>query len=225
MNDLKVLSDYEKFKYQKSHQILGEELNVIFTYIEPANRNLSVYGHQIYQLFLRVCTEFEAACKLAMKRTKLVETVKEKENRWNIDTYKKLETVEVASREGGCSDCNLDVTHGKLSDFKFHFFNWTGDKIFQPLAYFSSQSSASEHNFYREYNKVKHNRETLFEKANLENLINGYLALTAILDWQGIEINKSVISVCGNEYITGARFGYFWVTSTDKPKISEKHYF
>jgi hypothetical protein len=228
MASLTPLSDRDKFKYQKSHQLLGQELTALFTYVEPADSNLLVYGHQIYQLYLRVCTEFEATCKLAIRRTGLGSTLKGKSGKaledkdWNILSYKQLDAILLQPRDGCCSECDLDLTRGKLSDFKFQFFNWTGNKTFQPLVEFLTENSVK---FYKDYNDVKHNREVSFPNANLENLINGYLALMAVLDWQGVAINQSVISSCGNSYITGAHFGYFWVTNSVDPKVPEKHYF
>jgi hypothetical protein len=231
MSSLKQLSDQEKFKYQRAHLLLGQDLSKLFTYVEPADSNLVVYGHQIYQLYLRVCTEFEAVCKLSLYRTGMASTLtytrkgKElplPEIKWNIDVYKKLDMLDLQPREGCCSACNLDITRGRLSHFKFRFFNWDGNVTFHPLANFSNGNPIK---FYKEYNAVKHNRETSFPNANLENVLNAYLALTAVLDWQGVEVNQSVISSCGNNYITGAHFGYFWVTSVEDPQIREKHYF
>lgn len=227
MSALRAISPQEAVNYQRVHQLLGNDLLEFFTYVEPADLNLTVFGHRSYQLFLRICTEFESACKTAVKRSGISTTFLDKsgrvksESRWDITDYAKLNELDLPVRKNnGCSGLNLK--RGKLSDYQFSLFNWRNAKTFKPLLQFQNSETLS---FYQRYNKVKHNREEQFEEANLDNLVNSYLALTAVLDWQDISINQTVITDCENESFFGAKFGYFWVTNSSVPTTSEKIYF
>ena len=49
--------------YQASFQLLVSDLQRILEFVEPTDANGATYSHRIYELFLRVCTEFESLCK------------------------------------------------------------------------------------------------------------------------------------------------------------------
>ncbi len=225
MTILEPLSSQETINYQRAHELLGIELLKIFNYVEPDDANLSTFGHELYQLYLRLCTEFEAACKLAVRRSKLNISYKKdclkQERFWNIDDYAKLDSIQLEERDSsGCSD--LNNKRGKLSEFRFKLFVWGTPRCFRPLTSFSDSKSPI---FYKDYNAVKHNRVKNFNKATLENVVNSYLALTAVLDWQGIAINKNTGTGCDNELLFGAKFGVFWVFDSEEPSLGMKMYF
>jgi hypothetical protein len=225
MNILKEVTINEMNNYQRSHELLGVELIKIFNYVEPDDANLSTFGHELYQLFLRLCTEFESACKLAIRRSNLQILDKnnciKKEKDWKITDFALLNSIQLPERDSsGCSD--LNNKRGVLSEFKFYLYMWTSSRNFKPLLNFANNEGPS---FYKDYNSVKHNRVNDFKKATLENVINSYLALTAVLDWQGIVINKNTGTSCGNELLFGAKFGFFWVLDSEEPSMSMKMYF
>ena len=206
------LTSSEKLNHQRAYELISVDLLEIFTYIEPHCSNGNAYGHQIYQLYLRICTEFEAACRLALRR--LGEVKRKKKNGdeidWKISDYAKL------NKAGGCwdrSSCQLTPT-GSLADYQFVFLEWC-EKI-TPLHSFSHESSKSP-KFYQSYNSVKHDRLENFKEANLNNLLNAFSALVAVLDWQGISVDHNVLANCSNEVITGSKFGYFFI-NTDEIK-------
>lgn len=158
--------------HQRAYELLGNDLMRIFAFVEPNEANKDCFGHEIYQLLLRVCTEFESVCKLAKIR---LEYPGNPEN-WNIKKYAELNESTV-----GC---------GVLSEYKFQFTELSIASVIQPLESFSNPNkNLKSPSFYQAYNNVKHDRKTNFPEANLWNLLSSYAALTAVMYWQGIETN------------------------------------
>lgn len=227
MTSLESISSQETINYQLAHELLGKDLLDFFSYVEPADANLKVFGPKSYQLYFRICTEFESACKCVIKRPGIAPSILDKsskikeESKWNITDYVKLNDLVLPNRKD--SACKvLNLKRGKLSDYKFIIFNWRATHIFAPLATFEELNSPK---FYQDDSKTKHNRQELFESASLENLINSFLAITYLLDWQDIAINKEFLTDSENESFFGARFGFFWITNVTAPAINEKMYF
>jgi hypothetical protein len=171
-NSWKSLTPSEIRNHQRAYELLGNDLMRIFAFVEPNKANKDCFGHEIYQLLLRVCTEFESVCKLA--KTRLKHTGKP-EN-WNIKKYAELNDVVIG--------------RGTLSEYKFSFIEFDSDEVIQPLQPFeNSDEKLKSPLFYKAYNKVKHDRKSNFSEASLWNLLNSYAALTAVMYWQGIETN------------------------------------
>jgi hypothetical protein len=194
--------------HQRAYVLLGNDLLKIFEFVEPVKPNAACFGHQIYQLFLRVCTEFESVCKLACRRLG-VQVKQSKDGRpldWNIHDYSQL------NKQLGCcshDDCSTSSSSPKLSDYKFYFHDWVvSEDPICPLESFANGQAPSPI-FYKHYSEVKHDRENAFEKANLENLMHSFAALVAVLDWQGIRVDSHIVADCFGETVIGARFGYF----------------
>lgn len=194
--------------HQRAYVLLGNDLLKIFEFVEPVQANAACYGHQIYQLFLRICTEFESVCKLACRRLN-IEVSRSRDGRkkdWKIDDYSKL------NKHPGCclhDGCKTSSGSPKLSDYKFYFHDWVvarGPDC--PLESFANGQDPSPI-FYKSYNKVKHDREKAFEEARLANLMHSFAALIAVLDWQGIRVDTHIVGDCSGVEVVGARFGYF----------------
>lgn len=204
----KSLTPSEIRNHQRAYVLLGNDLLKIFEFIEPVPANGDCYGHQIYQLFLRVCTEFESVCKLACRRLDF-EIRKSSEGReldWKINDYSKLN-----NQFGCCShdDCSTTSSSPKLSDYTFYFHDWVvSEDPISPLKSFTNGQDPSPI-FYKSYNTVKHDRKNSFEKANLKNLMHAFAALISVLDWQGIKVDSHIVADCSGETVIGARFGYF----------------
>ncbi len=158
--------------HQRAYELLGNDLMRIFSFIEPSEANKDCFGHEIYQLLLRVCTEFESVCKLAKSRL----GHSGKPRSWDIVNYAELN--------------NVNVGRGTLSEYKFSFIEFESDVVIQPLQPFeNSDDQLKSPSFYKAYNKVKHDRKSNFSEANLWNLLNSYAALTAVMYWQEMETN------------------------------------
>ncbi|MEW6172200.1 MAG: hypothetical protein AB1510_03930 [Bacillota bacterium] len=136
--------------------LIESDLKRIFEYVEPADNNLQTYSHRIYELFLRACTEFEANCKGILDANEY-----RKSSNYNIEDYCKLETS------------------SRLSDYKTVLYIWKSRcKTFEPFREWKSSRTLS---WYQAYNTVKHNRETHFNYASLENLLNSIAGLFCVL--------------------------------------------
>jgi len=51
----------------RAYRIILQDLSNLFNFIEPTDDNLNTYSHKTYELFLRICTEFESNCKLILQ--------------------------------------------------------------------------------------------------------------------------------------------------------------
>jgi len=132
-----------------AYQLLEADLMKLFTFIEPADANLSTYSHRLYELLLRASTEFEANA-----RAVLVANGYSKTGRWNIFDYAKLEPA-----------C-------RLSAFATTLPVWRGsDSVRRPFSVWAKNQNASLP-WYADYNSVKHNRSGEFELATLGNVID-----------------------------------------------------
>lgn len=207
-NSWDSLTPSEIRNHQRAYVLLGNDLLKIFEYVEPVQANAACFGHQIYQLFLRVCTEFESVCKLACRRLDF-QVRRSRDGReldWKIDDFAQL------NKQFGCclhDGCSTASSSPKLSDYKFYFHNWgVSETPIFPLESFENGQDPSPI-FYKSYNAVKHDREKKFIQANLANLMNSFAALVAVLDWQGISVDSHIVADCTGETVIGARFGYF----------------
>src|SRR5437773_325351 len=61
--------------HDAAFRVCLQDLEHIFEYIEPDVANAATYSHRIYELFLRVATEFEATCKALIPPTKRSATI------------------------------------------------------------------------------------------------------------------------------------------------------
>ena len=144
--------------YRASFELLVEDLRRLLQYVEPADPNLSVFSHRIYELFLRCCTEFESISKDLLVVLGSARSPAD----MNITDYKSLEHT-----------CRLE-------GLEIGVLFWSPPtRYFQPFAHWSSAQPPLA--WYSEYNKVKHNRNSEFSKANLFNLMQASCALFAML--------------------------------------------
>ena len=148
----------DKKSFLGSFLIIVNDLRRITEFIEPVDVNLYVYSHRLHELLLRICTDFESICK-----EKLIEDgYTKKPDQMNIYDYKTLEKSLVLEK----------VEVGLLF--------WRPDIVYvQPFKDWSSANPPLI--WYSDYNKVKHNRNTDFSKANLNNVRLAFAGLFALL--------------------------------------------
>ncbi len=155
-----------------AYQLLEADLMKLFTFIEPADANLSTYSHRLYELLLRASTEFEANA-----RAVLVANGYSKTGRWNIFDYAKLEPA-----------C-------RLSAFATTLPVWRGsDSVRRPFSVWAKNQNASLP-WYADYNSVKHNRSGEFELATLGNVID---AVSGVFIMLFAQFNMVVWNPYGN---------------------------
>ncbi len=159
--DLKYLQD-ERFACQTEmassvtiSRLIFQDLYELFNFIEPDDKNLNTFSHRIYELFLRIATEVESNFKGIML----------------TNGYRKPD---------GMEDYFKVASVARLSDYKVKFTRWSSSRIFVPYADWSSVTFTGL-TWYKDYNKVKHNRYKYFELANLKNVMTAMAALLSIL--------------------------------------------
>lgn len=154
--------------YTRAFSIIQEDIIKLFEYVEPADVNNPTYSFRIHELLTRICIEVEANFK-AILRENIYNPIdkygKPKlEKNWNIEDFK-----------------IVNKTH-HLDDYSIQLPFWKGNSnIRKPFFTWKNNGALS---WYQAYNQSKHDRVHNFDKANLENLIDAYSGLCAILSSQ-----------------------------------------
>lgn len=141
----------------RAYNLLENDLRKIFEYVEPCDDNLNTYSHRMYELFLRASTEFESNAKGILKANGYSKDDKDVK----IQDFWKLDEAT------------------KLSEYQLEIEFWRPSKmIITPFAEWKKGHSLK---WYQDYNSVKHNRDTKFHFATLENTLKSVAAVLAIL--------------------------------------------
>jgi len=147
----------------KNAELLNTDLEKLFEFIEPCDRNKTCFSLRSYELFLRICTEVESNMKSILLR----------------NGYQKKDGAESLDM----SDyCKLEATHF-LSSFEVHIPNWQGAlSSISPFEVWS-QGITKEHTlpWYVAYNTVKHNRQDKFHEASLIHVVEAFCGLLVLL--------------------------------------------
>ncbi|NMM50348.1 hypothetical protein [Marinigracilibium pacificum] len=144
--------------YIRPFLLIQKDLKNLFDFIEPGEKNRKTYSFRIHELLVRTCIEVEANCKAILLENGF------NKDRLNILDYSKIE-----------------VSH-HLSSYEVHLPFWHGEReIRRP---YLNWASGKPLKWYQDYNDLKHNRITTFEKANLNNLIDAICGLVVILSAQ-----------------------------------------
>ncbi len=145
--------------YIRAFRILEQDLNELFNYVEPADKNLHTYSHRIQQLLMRTCVEIEANLTAILTE----------------NSYPKTSDLTM-------KDYRLVDQSHRLSSFDVRITTWSGSqKIRTPYAAWKNNGSLS---WYRAYNKSKHNRHENFRLATFEALTDAICGLIALLSAQ-----------------------------------------
>ncbi|OYZ21763.1 MAG: hypothetical protein B7Y39_08655 [Bdellovibrio sp. 28-41-41] len=153
-----VHRDYHGYK------LIEDDLLSICEFIEPTDANKETYSHRIYELFLRVCTEFESHAKERLIHYGYPKALSTP-NDLKINDYKTLYT------DNNFLGDRLSAEIG----LKF----WSPSMIY--ITPFQDWINGNRLSWYQAYNDVKHNRDTNFKDASLWNLIRAYAGLSLIL--------------------------------------------
>jgi len=145
--------------YIRAFLIILKDLQELFDYIEPADKNLSCYSYRIHALLLRACVEVEANCKAILK-----ENGYSRAGDWNMGDYKKIEKTHFLSAYG-VKVPNWNGTSGNRSPFS----KWLTDGSLP---------------WYQAYNTTKHDRHSAFEEATFKHLIDACCGLLVLLSAQ-----------------------------------------
>jgi hypothetical protein len=145
--------------YVRAFLIMLKDLQELFDYVEPSDKNLACYSYRIHALLLRACVEVEANCKAILK-----ENGYSKSGDWDMRDYRKIEKTHL------------------LSSYEVRVPNWSGVKATRSP--FSAWSAGSSLPWYQAYNTTKHDRHSEFEKATFEHLIDASCGLLVLLSAQ-----------------------------------------
>jgi hypothetical protein len=143
----------------RAFELIQKDLESLFDYVEPADRNLHTYSYRIHELLVRTCIEVEANCKAI-----LLENGYAKASDLNMDDYKKL-----------------NATH-HLSSYEIKLPLWHGTGALRTP--FAAWTFGAGLRWYQAYNATKHDRHQRFQEANFENLLDAVSGLVALLGAQ-----------------------------------------
>lgn len=140
----------------RAYYLLEKDLLRAFDFIEPADSNLMVHSHELYEILLRACTEVETNAKAILRANNYT-----KQSNFNITDFFKLERA-----------C-------RLSEYRVTLPVWSGKQYsWQPFLNWQNSHTLE---WYQDYNSVKHDRFVNFEHANLKNVLNAVTAVFILL--------------------------------------------
>lgn len=148
-------------RYIRSFLLIQSDIQKLFEYVEPVDKNKEAYSYRIHELFVRVCIEVEANCKAILRENGY--SIKQEKD-WDMSDYRLIEK-----------------TH-KLSAYEIVLPRWDGKYgRYKP---FSSWTETKGLNWYQYYNGVKHDIHSNFRHANIKNLVEAACGLVALLSAQ-----------------------------------------
>jgi hypothetical protein len=146
--------------YVRRFLLLLKDLQELFDYVEPAERNLRSYSFRIHALLLRACIEVEANCKAILRENRY----SKKPRDWKMSDYQKI-----------------NATH-RLSSYRVKVPDWRGQHdIRTPFAAWAGGGSLP---WYRAYNTTKHDRLAEFQQATFEHLLDACCGVLVMLSAQ-----------------------------------------
>jgi hypothetical protein len=148
-----ILDDQTIPGHFAAFRIILKDFIALTDYIEPHEDNYQAYSHRNFELFLRICTEFESICKDSLRQ----HNVKPQKNDYCVIDYHKIN-----------ANC-------RIAEYSVRLDAWRGDNAF--FASLGKWKSTHTLPWYAAYNAVKHNRHHEFRKALLENLVNSLAGL------------------------------------------------
>jgi hypothetical protein len=146
----------DSWHFKRAFQIIDNDIQDIFTYIEPSDLNLGTFSYRILGIFTRICVEIEANFKAILR-----ENGYSKPGNWNIKDY-----------------CKVNKSH-YLSHYEAKIPTWDGsDESFKPFAPWAQGESLP---WYQIYNQAKHDRHENFRNVNFRHLVESYCALAILI--------------------------------------------
>lgn len=164
--------------YFSAFRLLTRDLYRLLEYIEPTEANAKTYAHRVYELLLRVCTEFESVCKDMVLASGW--NSKERED-LNVSDYRRLE-------EGF-----------NLSRFTVILQLWKPPRVVVPFEAWGVTGDGRLP-WWSDYNAVKHNRNSEFARANLARLGEAFAGLFLVLSRVDADGFEAGMILHGNHY-------------------------
>lgn len=136
-------------------EFLGKILRTIF----PNPANFETYGFDIRNLIILTATEFETQITGILKAN----GVEPRGKFYTTSDFYKLKDIL------------------KLSDYKIKFTNYPDIPVLSPFENWNSSNPTSSIEWYSNYNAIKHDRESSFNKGRLIDLLNSISACYILL--------------------------------------------
>jgi len=146
-------------QYIRAFLLLLKDLQELFDYIEPADKNLTCYSYRTHALLIRACLEFEANSTAILTENGYTKT-----GGMTMNEYQKI-----------------DLTH-RLSSYQVKVPNWNGSKNMRTP--FSAWATGGRLAWYETYNLTRHNRHAGFEEATFDHLLDACCGVLVILSAQ-----------------------------------------
>ena len=176
--------------FVRALQLIQNDLQSIFEFVEPSNEGKSAYSYRIHALFMRTCIEIEANFKAIFDENTFTPP---KNRSLNMMDYRKI-----------------DASH-HLSSYRVMLPIWNGTSpIWTPFEAWRARRGQSNQGvatiaWYKAYNASKHDRHEAFKQANFENLVNAVAGLLVVVTSQF----KRVAFSAGSRGISLGKNDYF----------------
>lgn len=200
--------------FVRAFELLQDDLKELFKFIEPSDANLETYSFRTLELLVRACIEVEANCKAILE----------------ANTY------------AGHRD-NLNINDFKIIEFS-HFLSqytvklpyWSGsESIRQPFAAWApttGKDGQKSLDWYRRYNKSKHDRANALSQATLGAVVDAVAGLLVLLTSQFLNVDFGPSTGSGfllfetpDDGFEDAIGGYLRVAYPDNIPIAERYDF
>ncbi|HBL0096028.1 TPA: hypothetical protein L4R37_004538 [Escherichia coli] len=161
-NDIQIalnIDPYEQRSAEQALRVLVEKLDDILLYVEPSQSGLASYGHKSRELLILACTEVENLWTSIFQKAGIPPS--------NSRMYTTQDYVKLLPKAG-------------LNEFEITFKNYNGLRTFQPYANWNTQQPTQSLSWYHAYNKTKHDRNTSFNEATLENVMDATSGVIAM---------------------------------------------
>jgi hypothetical protein len=147
--------------YVRAFLLIQQDVQELFSYVEPSDPNLATYSHRIQQLLMRACVEVEANFTAIFLDN---EYALPNGSEFKMQHYRLIEK-----------------SH-RLSSFEVRIPGWKGVRaVRRPFEAWATGESLA---WYRAYNKSKHNRHENFHLATLDAMVDAYCGLNVLLSAQ-----------------------------------------
>jgi hypothetical protein len=139
---------------------LQREVRNLFEFIHPSDGNLNTHSEHVGVLLARACFEVETNLTAILRENSYA-----KGGNWTMEDYKKIEG-----------------SH-KLSSYEVQLPEWHGTQsVRMPFRTWSAANGGLD--WYKAYNKFKHDRVSNIEQATFGNLIEAWCGLFVLLSSQ-----------------------------------------
>lgn len=138
----------------QSLRILLDKLDELFLFIEPQGNGINTYSYRTRELLILACTEVE--------------------NSWT--KYLQVSGVEPNGRNYNTNDYVKLLEPLYLKEFKINLKIKSSLQDIIPFDGWRNQNPTASLDWYNAYNQTKHDRESHFDKATLQNCIKAISA-------------------------------------------------